>query len=101
MTQFQSDRKTFKKAFGYFPEQWKDLLLATTGLWHFNIVQFDTDLSKADPEYNADKCLYKGKETSCSDYIIAKYGQEACDAVRRIMKLKDLREPIHNKLKSV
>jgi hypothetical protein len=76
--------KLFKSYFGFNPPI--DML---STMYHgpncaiIDIVKLDEEFNKRDPDYDSDKCTYKGQtDISPAMYIKLKYGEDAYNLVK-------------------
>ena len=51
-------------------------LMSCFGGFMFDIIRFDENLSVLDSDYDCNKCTYKGKNISTSDYVKLKFGEQ-------------------------
>jgi hypothetical protein len=63
-----------------------DGLLSTLGVPSIDIIALDEKLSKEDPDYNGEKCTYKGNTCSLAEYISIKYGERCALILREILE---------------
>lgn len=48
--------------------------------------KLDDLLAEADPEYDNDKCTYKGdNNVSCFSYVFAKYGEDIANKIKSLL----------------
>lgn len=74
----------FKRIFGFNPPV--DKLLLTKNSWHIDLIQLDTLLNKCIPDYDMEKCTYKGvPDYSMAMVVEEAFGKRACDLIMEMI----------------
>ena len=60
------------------------LISVATGKVSIDILKFDDLLGSRIPLYDADNCLYKGKDTSMRDVMLSEYGKRAVELTEKL-----------------